>query len=205
MSRVLEDTLVRFDLPYQVIGGTKFYDRAEVKDAVAYLSLLLNPADQVSFLRAVNSPRRGIGNTTQGRLASYANTARLTIWEVAERAEEVPGLSAAAIKAVSRFFETMDLLKARVDSALPSPTSSRRCSATEHRLEHLGQRSPPASTRAFSRSIVSKKRETALIAAALRPGTSSARSTTSQIVARPCSRRRPAGPGSCYRSPAAAS
>jgi DNA helicase II / ATP-dependent DNA helicase PcrA len=116
MSRVLEDTLVRFDLPYQVIGGTKFYDRAEVKDAVAYLSLLLNPADQVSFLRIVNSPRRGIGNTTQGRLASYANTAGLTIWEVAERAEEVPGLSAAAIKAVSRFFETMDLLKARVDS-----------------------------------------------------------------------------------------
>jgi len=116
MSRVLEDTLVRFDLPYQVIGGTKFYDRAEVKDAVAYLSLLLNPADQVSFLRIVNSPRRGIGNTTQGRLASYANTAGLTIWEVAERAEEVPGLSAAAVKAVSRFFETMDLLKARVDA-----------------------------------------------------------------------------------------
>ncbi|MGC1166233.1 MAG: UvrD-helicase domain-containing protein [Solirubrobacterales bacterium] len=116
MSRVLEDTLVRFEVPYQVIGGTKFYDRAEVKDAVAYLSLLLNPADQVSFLRIVNSPRRGIGNTTQGRLASYANTAGLTIWEVAERAEEVPGLSAAAIKAVGRFFETMDLLKARVDS-----------------------------------------------------------------------------------------
>ena len=116
MSRVLEDTLVRYELPYQVIGGTKFYDRAEVKDAVAYLSLLLNPADQVSFLRVVNSPRRGIGNTTQGRLASYANTAGLTIWEVAERVEEVPGLSAAAIKAVCRFFETMDLLKARVDA-----------------------------------------------------------------------------------------
>jgi DNA helicase-2/ATP-dependent DNA helicase PcrA len=116
MSRVLEDTLVRYELPYQVIGGTKFYDRAEVKDAVAYLSLLLNPADQVSFLRVVNSPRRGIGNTTQGRLASYANTAGLTIWEVAERVEEVPGLSGAAVKAVSRFFETMDLLKARVTS-----------------------------------------------------------------------------------------
>jgi len=116
MSRALEDTLVRFEMPYQVIGGTKFYDRAEVKDAVAYLNLLLNPADQVSFSRIVNSPRRGIGNTTQGRLVSYANTAGLTIWEVAERAEEVPGLSAAAVKAVSRFFGTMDLLRARVDS-----------------------------------------------------------------------------------------
>ena len=91
MSRVLEDTLVRFELPYQVIGGTKFYERAEIKDAVAYLSLLVNPADQVSFARVVNSPRRGIGNTSQGRLASHANTTGLPIWEVVGRVEEVPG------------------------------------------------------------------------------------------------------------------
>ena len=116
MSRALEDTLVRFELPYQVIGGTKFYDRAEVKDAIAYLNLLLNPSDQVSFARIVNSPRRGIGDTSQGRLAGYANTAGLTIWEVIERPEEVPGLSAAAIKSVGRFFETVDLLKARADA-----------------------------------------------------------------------------------------
>jgi DNA helicase II / ATP-dependent DNA helicase PcrA len=117
MSRVLEDTLNRFDVPYQVIGGTKFYERAEIKDAVAYLSLLVNQADLVSFSRIVNSPRRGIGNTTQGRLVSYANTAGLTIWEVIERAEEVPGLSAAAVKAVSRFYETMEGLRARTESA----------------------------------------------------------------------------------------
>ena len=73
-SRVLEDTLVRFDVPYQVIGGTKFYERAEIKDAIAYLTLLANPADAVSFARVVNSPRRGIGQTTQGRLLSHANT-----------------------------------------------------------------------------------------------------------------------------------
>jgi DNA helicase-2/ATP-dependent DNA helicase PcrA len=119
MSRVLEDTLVRYELPYQVVGGTKFYDRAEIKDAIAYLSLLVNPADQVSFARIVNSPRRGIGNTSQGRLASYANTTGLTIWEVMERAEEVPGLGAAAIKAVGRFHETMDLLRGRVDAGAP--------------------------------------------------------------------------------------
>jgi DNA helicase-2/ATP-dependent DNA helicase PcrA len=117
MSRVLEDTLVRYDVPYQVIGGTKFYDRAEIKDAVAYLSLLVNPADLVSFSRVVNSPRRGIGNTSQGRLASYANTAGLTIWEVMERAEDVPGLSAAAIKSVSRFYETMEGLRARAETS----------------------------------------------------------------------------------------
>jgi len=117
MSRVLEDTLVRYELPYQVIGGTKFYERAEIKDAISYLSLLANPADLVSFQRIVNSPRRGIGNTSQGRLAAHANTTGLPIWEVAERPEEVPGLGAAAIKAVSRFHETMDELRARAERA----------------------------------------------------------------------------------------
>src|SRR5260221_2198112 len=117
MSRVLEDSLVRFELPYQVIGGTKFYERAEVKDAVAYLSLLVNPADQVSFARVVNSPRRGIGNTSQGRLSSHANTTGLPIWEVAGRVEEVPGLGGAAIKAVSRFHETLEGLQSRVEEA----------------------------------------------------------------------------------------
>jgi DNA helicase II / ATP-dependent DNA helicase PcrA len=117
MSRVLEDTLVRFELPYQVIGGTKFYERAEIKDAVAYLSLLVNPSDQVSFARIVNSPRRGIGNTSQGRIAAHANTTGLSIWEVMERVEEVPGLGAAAIKAVSRFHETMEGLRDRTEEA----------------------------------------------------------------------------------------
>jgi DNA helicase-2/ATP-dependent DNA helicase PcrA len=119
MSRVLEDTLNRFDVPYQVIGGTKFYERAEVKDAVAYLSLLVNPADLVSFSRIVNSPRRGIGNTTQGRLASHANTTGLPIWEVLERVEEVPGLSGAAIKAVSRFYEMIAGLRERGEEEGP--------------------------------------------------------------------------------------
>jgi DNA helicase-2/ATP-dependent DNA helicase PcrA len=122
MSRVLEDTLNRFDVPYQVIGGTKFYERAEIKDAVAYLSLLVNPADLVSFTRIVNSPRRGIGNTTQGRLASHANTTGMPIWEVIERVEEVPGLSGAAIKSVGRFYEIMATLRERADAEGPVAT-----------------------------------------------------------------------------------
>jgi DNA helicase-2/ATP-dependent DNA helicase PcrA len=119
MSRVLEDTLNRFDVPYQVIGGTKFYERAEIKDAIAYLSLLANPADQVSFSRIVNSPRRGIGKTSQGRLTSHANTTGMTIWEVIERAEEVPGLSGAAIKSVSRFHEIVAGLRERAEEQGP--------------------------------------------------------------------------------------
>ncbi len=113
MSRVFEDTLVRFELPYQVIGGTKFYERAEIKDAVAYLSLLVNPSDAISFGRVVNSPRRGIGNTSQGRLLAHANTTGEPIWEVAGRAAAVPGLGAAAIKAISRFHFTIEGLRQR--------------------------------------------------------------------------------------------
>jgi len=118
-SRVLEDILVRDEVPYQVIGGTKFYERAEIKDAIAYLSLLANPADEIAFGRAVNSPKRGIGATSQARLASHANTTGATIWEVAERPEKVPGLGKAAVKAVGRFVETIAGLHERAASAPP--------------------------------------------------------------------------------------
>ena len=122
MSRVLEDTLQRFDVSYQVIGGTKFYERAEIKDAIAYLSLLANPADLVSFGRVVNSPRRGIGNTTQSRIASHVNTTGLPVWEAIERVEEVPGLSGGAVKNVSRFYEIMATLRDRADEEGPVAT-----------------------------------------------------------------------------------
>jgi ATP-dependent DNA helicase UvrD/PcrA len=111
-SRVLEDILVRYELPYQVIGGTKFYERAEIKDAVAYLNLLVNPADEVSFSRVINSPRRGIGDTSQGRLRAHANTTGRTIWEVAREPESVPGLGAAAIKSIGLFVELIEGLRA---------------------------------------------------------------------------------------------
>jgi DNA helicase-2/ATP-dependent DNA helicase PcrA len=114
-SRVLEDILVRYELPYQVIGGTKFYERAEIKDAVAYLNLLVNPADEVSFSRVVNSPRRGIGDTSQGRLRAHANTTGRTIWDVAREPESVPGLSAAAIKSVGLFVELIEGLRAEFE------------------------------------------------------------------------------------------
>ncbi|MFL5885168.1 MAG: ATP-dependent helicase [Thermoleophilaceae bacterium] len=116
-SRVLEDTLVRYGVGYQVIGGTRFYERAEVKDAIAYLTLLVNPSDVVAFERVVNSPRRGIGNTTQARIVAHANTVGEPVWEVALAPEEVPGLGAAAIKAVGRFMSTMERLHERAGTA----------------------------------------------------------------------------------------
>jgi DNA helicase II / ATP-dependent DNA helicase PcrA len=112
-SRVLEDTLVRAQIGYQVIGGTKFYERAEIKDAVAYLTALVNPQDVVAFGRIVNSPRRGIGATSFSRVVSWANTAGITIWDAAAEPESVPGLGTAAVKAFHRFMGTMRVLRER--------------------------------------------------------------------------------------------
>jgi DNA helicase-2/ATP-dependent DNA helicase PcrA len=118
-SRVLQDTLVRAEVPYQVIGGTKFYERAEIKDAVAYLTVLINPQDVGAFTRIVNSPRRGIGATSLSRVLAFANTVGESIWDVASEPQQVPGLGAASIKAFRRFMATMHVLRERADSDAP--------------------------------------------------------------------------------------
>ncbi len=118
-SRVIEDTLVRRDIGYQVIGGTKFYERAEIKDAIAYLTVLGNPQDVISFTRIVNSPRRGIGQTSLGRVTAYADSEGISIWDAAANADRVPGLGTAAVRALSRFMETMEGLRERVEQLVP--------------------------------------------------------------------------------------
>ncbi len=118
-SRVLEDTLVRAEIPYQVIGGTKFYERAEIKDAIAYLTTLVNPQDVGAFTRIVNSPRRGIGSTSLSRVISFANTMGASIWDAASDPGQVPGLGAAAVKALSRFMGTMHVLGERAQADTP--------------------------------------------------------------------------------------
>jgi DNA helicase-2/ATP-dependent DNA helicase PcrA len=118
-SRVLEDALVRAEVPYQVIGGTKFYERAEIKDAIAYLSLLANPSDQISFTRVANSPRRGIGQTSLSRVIAHAATVGEPVWEIAAAPELVPGLGRAALSALGRFMETMVELAALARGGAP--------------------------------------------------------------------------------------
>ena len=115
-SRVLEDTLVRAEIPYQVIGGTKFYERAEIKDAIAYLSLLGNPADEVAFVRVANSPRRGIGQTSLSRVLGHAQTLDVSVWDAAATPAAVPGLGKAAVTAIGRFMDTMAELRQRSDA-----------------------------------------------------------------------------------------
>ena len=86
-SRVLEDVLVRQGVAYQVIGGPRFYERAEVKDLVAYLQVIDNPYDAVSLLRIANRPRRGIGDSTLAKLMSFADDAEMSLWEAMDRTQ----------------------------------------------------------------------------------------------------------------------
>jgi ATP-dependent DNA helicase UvrD/PcrA len=116
-SRVLEDMLVRAQIGYQVIGGTKFYERAEIKDAIAYLTFLVNPQDAAAFTRIANSPRRGIGQTSLSRVLAFAAAEDIPVWEAA--ASEVPGLASAARKAIGRFMSTMQRLRERAESGAP--------------------------------------------------------------------------------------
>jgi DNA helicase-2/ATP-dependent DNA helicase PcrA len=115
-SRVLEDMLVRYGVGYQVIGGTRFYERREIKDALGYLTLLVNPADSVAFGRVVNEPKRGIGSTSQARITNYASTMGEPVWQIASEPEKIPGLGTAAVKAVGRFMSVMERLRERVDA-----------------------------------------------------------------------------------------
>ncbi|HEY0364265.1 MAG TPA: UvrD-helicase domain-containing protein [Solirubrobacteraceae bacterium] len=118
-SRVLEDTLVRREIGYQVIGGTKFYERAEIKDAISYLTVLANPQDVVSFTRVANSPRRGIGQTSLSRVLNHAETMGIPVWDAAASPGEVPGLGTAAVRAFERFMATMAFLRERAEQQVP--------------------------------------------------------------------------------------
>ncbi len=107
---MLEDVLVRQQIPYQVIGGPRFYERAEIKDAVAYLSVLDNPSDAVSLMRIANRPRRAIGDTSLQRLVTHADVLGVTLFE-AMADPEAAGLGTAAIKAVRGFHTLMQSLQ----------------------------------------------------------------------------------------------
>jgi len=115
-SRVLEDLLTRQSIDYRVVGGPKFYERAEIKDAIAYLQVLDNPADEVSLRRIVNQPRRGIGNTTLDRLAMAARARGIGLWEAIADVEAA-GLAATATGSVARFRDMMAALRERAAEA----------------------------------------------------------------------------------------
>jgi DNA helicase-2/ATP-dependent DNA helicase PcrA len=108
-SRVLEDVLVRQGVPYQVVGGPRFYERAEIRDAVAYLAVLNNSDDAVSLMRIANRPRRGIGDTSIRRLVAHADALGISLWD-AMSDPEAAGVASASARAIRAFRMTMESL-----------------------------------------------------------------------------------------------
>ena len=102
-SRPFEELLVKYQIPYTVVGGMKFYDRKEIKDAVAYLRVINNPADTVSLLRVINTPRRGIGKATIDALVNASQQLGTTLWEILSDETSVNTLAGRSSKAVNNF------------------------------------------------------------------------------------------------------
>jgi len=102
-SRVFEEVFIRVGLPYRVVGGVRFYERREVRDLLAYLRLIANPADEVSLRRVLNVPKRGIGDRAEEYVASYASRERITFAEALRAPGDVPGLAARSAAAIAGF------------------------------------------------------------------------------------------------------
>ncbi|MDR1439509.1 MAG: UvrD-helicase domain-containing protein, partial [Clostridiales bacterium] len=97
-SRVMENMLIREGVPYRIVGGFKFFERKEIKDIVAYLKLIVNPSDDISFARAINTPRRGIGGASVEKLGAFAQATGTSLLGAARNAASAPELKAAAAK-----------------------------------------------------------------------------------------------------------
>jgi DNA helicase-2/ATP-dependent DNA helicase PcrA len=110
-SRAVEEELVRRGIPYKVVGGTRFYDRREIKDILAYLRALANPADEVSLKRIVNVPRRGVGDTSLARVDRYARDHGLPFADALERADDA-GVTGRALTGIHRLLDLLGDLRA---------------------------------------------------------------------------------------------
>ncbi len=122
-SRLLEEELVKSQIPYRVVGGTRFYDRKEVKDALAYLRLVVNPADEVSLRRVINVPKRGVGDTTVAKLAEFARDMGVTMLE----ALGSPRAFGASAKASAELLKFKELLAAIAEKAEAGVSPNRIC------------------------------------------------------------------------------
>ncbi|HUX69014.1 MAG TPA: 3'-5' exonuclease, partial [Cellulomonadaceae bacterium] len=111
-SRALEEVLIRVGLPYKVVGGTRFYERREIKDAVAYLRAIANPDDDVNLRRILNVPKRGLGDRAEAMVAAYAERERISFGAALDRVDEVPGVATRSLHALRTFRDMMTDLRA---------------------------------------------------------------------------------------------
>jgi DNA helicase II / ATP-dependent DNA helicase PcrA len=120
LSREIEFALLRHRVPYQIASGVEFYERAEIKDTLAYLKLISNPADRIAFLRVVNTPRRGIGKTSIAKLVDWAERSGVSLVEAAGRVSEIPGLPKKAGASLKKFAELIADCRQAIDEPVDS-------------------------------------------------------------------------------------
>ncbi|GAA1925721.1 DNA helicase PcrA [Nocardioides hwasunensis] len=115
-SRVFEEVFIRTGQPYKVVGGVRFYERKEVRDALAYLRMLVNTADEISLRRVLNTPKRGIGDRAEACIAALADRDRTTFWEALVRADEAPGLATRSLKNIQAFVAMVQEIQSMVEA-----------------------------------------------------------------------------------------
>ncbi len=115
-SRVFEEVFIRVGMPYKVVGGVRFYERREVRDALAYLRFLVNPADEISLRRILNVPKRGIGERAEACVEALMRRDGLLFWEALRRAEDAPGIATRSVTAIRSFVTVMEELQQMADA-----------------------------------------------------------------------------------------
>ena len=139
-SRVVEEAFMRLGVPYKVVGGTRFYDRREIKDAMAYLRAVVNPADEVSVKRVLNVPKRGVGDTSVAKLDAYAAGRGHGFFDALRHADEAGRQRSRGSRECSRSSTLIDSLVARIEGDERSsarPTCCRRRSSGSGYLAEL--------------------------------------------------------------------
>ncbi len=114
-SRAFEDGLIQNNIPYNIVGGFKFYDRQEIKDSVAYLRVIANPSDTVSLLRIINTPKRGIGKTTMDSFINASRELEIPLWEILSDETSVNTMGGRAAKATNKFAQMIKSFQSQID------------------------------------------------------------------------------------------
>jgi DNA helicase II / ATP-dependent DNA helicase PcrA len=134
-SRAFEEVFIRSGLPYKVVGGVRFYERREVRDALAYLRAVANPDDTVSVRRIMNTPRRGIGDRAEACVEALSTRDRISFGAALRRASQAPGISSRAVTAIGDFVALMDGLRELAETAAPEEVLE----AVLHRTGYLAE------------------------------------------------------------------
>lgn len=141
-SRAVEEVFIRVGIPYRVIGGTRFYERKEIKDVIAYLRVISNPDDDVNLLRIINVPKRGIGDRAESALNVFAQQQSLSLFAALARASEIPGLTARSLKPLQAFYKLLAELQEFAADATIGDLVTQVCDQSGY-LPHLKASSDP--------------------------------------------------------------